>query len=401
MKLAKRVQLVATPLLNTLCIKSRNLYNVANWYVRQEFFNIGERLFYGDLYSMLRHHYTYVELQRIAGSHAPQQVLRQVDKAWKAFFSAIVAWRDDPHKFNRRPRPPHYKRPGEGNVVQFTKQQTRVRDGAVRLPEILMKLGMPAIKTRYADIEILGIRIVPFGDRYNYEILHEIKEQDIGLDKGKSIGIDIGLVNTATTSDGLIVKGGAIKSINHFYNKSIAICTSIAKHVNNVDITRYMKKLVRVRNNKIHDKMHQASRYVINHCIDYGISTIFIGYNANWKDGIELGKRNNQNFVQAPLLKFVKQIEYKGALIGITVRRVTEEFTSQTCSRCGQRRKANRVHRGLYTCKRCGLVINADVNAARNIRDKALRERQPVVEAAGNVTDTGGLNPPIESKVVV
>jgi len=400
MKLAKRVQLKPTKLLEDLCIKSRNLYNVANWYVRQDMFNLGNLLFYTDLHAMLRHHETYVDLQALAGSHAPQQVLRQVEKAWKGFFAAMKAWRDDPSKFRGRPRPPAYKRKGEGNVVSFTNTQTRVRDGTVRLPEKLMARGMPVIKTAYTDDEVIGVRIVPFGDRYNYEILHEVDVQDLGLDRGKAIGVDIGLNNAVTTSDGKIVKGGAIKSINQHYNKQLAKYKSIAKKVNDLEMTNQIRKLARVRNNKIHGKMHQVSRELIDHCIATGTGTIIIGYNAGWKDSINIGKRNNQNFVQVPFLTLVEMIEYKAMLVGIEVCRVTEEYTSQACSRCGQRRKANRMHRGLYTCKRCGLIINADINAARNIKQKGLREQQPVVEAVARVVDRGGMNPPFEIKAV-
>ena len=130
---------------------------------------------------------------------------------------------------------------------------------------------------------------------------------------------------------------------------------------------------------------------------DAGIGTLFIGYNSGWKKYINLGKRTNQNFVQVPFLKLIRMIKYKAELEGIDVHRITEEYTSQTCSHCGLRRKANRVHRGLYKCKRCGLVINADINAARNMKEKGLREQQPVVEAAGKVVDIGGMNPPLES----
>ena len=71
MKLAKRVQLPASTLLGNLCIKSRNLYNVATWYVRQDFINLGNLLFYDDLYVMLRDHPCYVGLQAFAGAHPP------------------------------------------------------------------------------------------------------------------------------------------------------------------------------------------------------------------------------------------------------------------------------------------------------------------------------------------
>jgi putative transposase len=96
--------------------------------------------------------------------------------------------------------------------------------------------------------------------------------------------------------------------------------------------------------------------------------------------------------VQIPFLALVTQMEYKGALAGIVVHRVTEEYTSQDCSRCGLRHAASRVHRGLYKCKHCGLVINADINSARNIDKKAIREQPLVVGAAVGVADSGGLD---------
>ncbi len=44
MMIAKRVQVPASRLLNDLCMLSRNLYNVANWYMRQDFYNLGNQL---------------------------------------------------------------------------------------------------------------------------------------------------------------------------------------------------------------------------------------------------------------------------------------------------------------------------------------------------------------------
>ena len=394
MRLSKRVQLAASPLLHGACALSRALYNIANWYVRQDLFHLENRLFYTDLYAMLRHHPCYVALQAMAGAHVPQQVLRQVDNAWNAFFKAMIAWKQDPSGFRGCPKPPGYKRKGTGNVVSFTKQQVRVRDGHVRLPEKFMKQGMPAIPTTFADDEVIGVRIVPCGDRYTYEILHEVAEQDLGLNKDNMLGVDIGLENIATTSGGFTAKGGALKSVNQYYNKQVAKAKSIAKSVNGRDTTKRIARMTRVRNNTVHDLLHKVSRALVDDCISRNVGTVFIGHNPGWKDSISLGSRTNQNFVQVPLLRLVEMVEYKAALVGIDVLRITEEFTSQACSRCGLRRKANRVHRGLYKCKRCGLLVNADVNAARNILQKGIRERQPVVEATAKVADRGGLNPP-------
>ena len=81
MQLVKRIQLRKTELLDKLCIKSKNLYNVALYETRRYFFNEGKPLFYRDLWRLLKEHKNYLEFKEIAGSHPPQQVLKQVGRA--------------------------------------------------------------------------------------------------------------------------------------------------------------------------------------------------------------------------------------------------------------------------------------------------------------------------------
>lgn len=87
---------------------------------------------------------------------------------------------------------------------------------------------------------------------------------------------------------------------------------------------------------------------------------------------IDKNLRKYQNFVFVPFLKLIQQIEYKSKMVGITVIRTSEEYTSQTCSSCGIIRKGNRKYRGLYVCNNCGMVLNADVNASKNILQKGV-----------------------------
>ena len=101
-----------------------------------------------------------------------------------------------------------------------------------------------------------------------------------------------------------------------------------------------------------------------------------------------MGRRNNQNFIQLPFLKLIRKIEYKAELAGIEVRRETEEYTSQTCFNCGIISKKNRKHRGLYVCSNCGHVINADINASKNIIKKGFPE-------SVWIGTRGGLDPPL------
>jgi putative transposase len=112
---------------------------------------------------------------------------------------------------------------------------------------------------------------------------------------------------------------------------------------------------------------------------DSVIRPIVIGYNPRWKQECHLGGRTHQNFVQLPLLFLIRQVQYKAALAGIIVVLVDERYTSR-CSFVGgesvgrQAQYADRrVRRGLFR-SRGGRIINADVNAAYNILQKAFPE---------------------------
>ncbi len=388
MQLVKRIQLRKIEILDNLCIKSKNLYNVALYETRIYFFKEGKPLFYRDLWKLLKEHKNYLEFKEIAGSHPPQQVLKQVGRAWKSFFKALKAWKKNPDKFLGKPRIPKYKKKDGRNVVQYTSLQSRIRDGYCLLPK---KVGMQKIKTNLEKCK--GVRIVPYGDKYVFEIIYEKKCEDLKLDKNRIAGIDLGVNNLVAMSnnfnrDGVIIKGGIAKSVNQYYNKKLAKFKSNAKKINKKHITNRILRLHRIRNNKIEDIFHKISKKTINYCIKNNIGTIIIGYNAGWKQRCNMGKKNNQNFVQLPFLKLIHKIEYKAELVGIEVRRETEEYTSQNCSNCGITSKKNRKHRGLYVCSNCGHVINADINASKNIIKKGFPESVWI----GNI---GGLNPPL------
>ena len=79
------------------------------------------------------------------------------------------------------------------------------------------------------------------------------------------------------------------------------------------------------------------------------------------------GRRVNERLHRIPFGRFVRLLAYKAAMHGITVHTVNEAYTSQTCSRCGYRARANRRQRGWFHCQKCNFQLNADVNAARNI----------------------------------
>ncbi len=106
MRLTEQIQLNKTNQLSYLCHLSKNLYNLANYYMRQEYFYLGNWLRYYDLWYMLKEKEPYKKLP----SQTAQQTLKLVDKNWKSFFQALKTYKKHPEKYLGTPKPPHYKK---------------------------------------------------------------------------------------------------------------------------------------------------------------------------------------------------------------------------------------------------------------------------------------------------
>ena len=373
MKLAERIQVKKTPRLAKTCHLAKNLHNLANYYVRQEFFSLGNWLRYDDLWHALKDEDAYSCLP----SQTSQQVLKMVDRNWKSFFNAMKEWHTNPGKFLGRPRPPRYKKKDGEYLVVFTNQQCRIKGGYVHFPK---KAKLPAVKTRLSD-QTCHVRIIPRGIYYVVEIIHEQLEVNLGLNTGRIAGIDLGLTNVVTIVNNaglkpVIIKGGIVKSINQFYNKRTATYRSLKDKTGMTFETNRLKKLARTRSNRLDDVFHKISRKVIDYCIALDLGTVVIGYNPTWKQGITIGKVNTQNFVQVPFFKLIHMIRYKAELRGIEVILVNEAYTPKCIfldDEPIERRErycGHRVSRGIFMSQ-CKTRINADVNAACNIVKKA------------------------------
>ena len=103
--------------------------------------------------------------------------------------------------------------------------------------------------------------------------------------------------------------------------------------------------------------------------------TVIGSKNPHWKQEVNLGKRTNQAFVNIPHTRFIDQLRYKAALVGITVV-VTEESYTSKCSFLDNEAitkhetyMGKRKHRGLFVASD-GRQINADINGAANILRK-------------------------------
>jgi len=360
--------------LSYLCHIAKNLYNEANYQIRQNFLKKKTWIRYNELYQKIKSSENY----KLLPAQTSQQILRFLDRNWKSFFRTLKVWKKDPEKFSSRPRIPKYKRKDGEFVVIFTNQQCKIKNGWLHFPK---KSRLSPIRTRITN-HLHQVRIIPRGEKYVIEIIHEKEPIDLKLNGNRIVGIDLGLNNlvTVVNNAGLepfIIKGGIVKSINQYYNKQLAKLRSIKSKQGYKFETKRIQRLTLKRNNKIMDVFHKISRKIIQYCIENDFGRIIIGYNQGWKQKIKMGRRTNQNFVQVPFLNLVKMIQYKALLVGMNVELVDESHTSKCSFLDGESIEhhehyaGRRVKRGLFKT-RSAKLINADVNGAYNIIKKAV-----------------------------
>ena len=194
------------------------------------------------------------------------------------------------------------------------------------------------------------------------------------------MGIDLGLVNFASISNNVginptIIKGNFIKAENQYFNKQKAFYTSCLKKYSN---TKNLSRLSRNRSNRLKDYFYKISHYIINLAKINNIDTIIVGKNDSWKQNVNIGKVNNQNFVSIPYNQFLIILENLCIKNNIHIIFREESYTSRASfidmdniptykeENESYKFSGKRTKRGLYKTKE-EILINADINGASNI----------------------------------
>src|SRR4028119_1125354 len=368
--------------IDELAFKSKNLYNAANYVIRQSFTYGWGYINYNEMNRLMKSHQAYKALP----AKVSQQILMILDKNWKSFFKAVKAYKTDSSKFTGRPKRPLYKDKVKGrNILVYTIQaisSTQLKKGIIKLSgtEIL-------IKTKVNPDRICQVRLVPKCDSYVIEVIYNEQESTVSDDKFVA-SIDLGLDNlVALTSNQpgftpLLINGRPLKSINQFYNKRKARLQTQLK--GSRKSSPRIQRLTRCRHQKIDNYLHHTSRLIVDLLIAKQIGTLVIGKNAQWKTEIDLGKQTNRSFVNIPHARLIEMLEYKARLVGVKVIVQEESYTSKSnflnldpipvYGHTGAEDmvfSGKRIKRGLYKTL-VGQLINSDVNGAYNILRKAI-----------------------------
>ena len=359
-------------IIDEMCFNSKNLYNEANYVIRQKFIESGEYIPYKDMNFEFKTHENY----KLCFSQPANCTLRLLDKNWKSYFKAIKDWKEHPNKYLGMPKLPKYL-PKDGRfpwmipnnqlVYDYEKSTIYIRNRHMNDYDWHCRcLGRP-----------IQVRFIPHGNHYTMEIVYEIEIEDIDKDmvSERIAAIDIGVDNLVTMTNNImespiIINGKPLKSINQQYNKQKAKMQSDLMKRNGQHWSNKLETLSYKRNQRIKNYMHNTSALIIKWCVEHNIDTLVVGKNDTWKQE----KKHMQNFTSIPYEMLLGQLQYKCENAGIKYIEVNEAYTSGTSYLDNESptkenyNKERRVQRGLFQAK--NTLINADVNGSLQIMRK-------------------------------
>lgn len=411
--------------LRALCRLSKNLYNVGLYTVRQYWFAERKHLQYESNYHQCKGNENY----KLLNTDIAQQTLKVVDRTFKSFYGLINAVKTG--SYQQKVKLPCYL-PKDGYFLliipcgwsarkdkqtgeRFKVPRLAIKDGKFRIPM------SNSFKAEYGEVwipfpkricyeSLKEIRIHPcYNARFfQVEFIEEVETTPAQSNPDKALAIDLGIDNFATcvTTAGasFILDGKPIKSFNQWFNKRNAKLQSIKDKQGIKGYTLQQARLTLKRNNQIRDYLNKAVRYIADYCIEHGIGHIIVGYNPGIKQGINIGKVNNQKFVQIPYHSFRLKLQAICQRYGWTYQEQEESYTSQASAIDGDEIpvynadnpvayefSGKRIKRGLYRSKN-GHLINADANGSWNIGRKSNHKGFQAGVISGSLTAPRRIN---------
>lgn len=386
-----------TEILKFICQRSNSLYNQAIYFVRRNHELTRPGLLpnvpYSVLCSELKDQWNYSMLC----AQAAQQTLKSVHEAFDSYKGLMSLWLTG--SLEIRPLEPKYRKrgglfpvtyPAAAVTFYLDRDQVRIPLGnGIKEDSGLTELFIPCphgLKTE----QIKEVLILPRNGTFYAVYVYKTQSFVADVDFNIALGIDPGLSNwlTCVSTDGksFIIDGRKIKSLNQQYNKRVATLKSGKTQGFWSD---QLAAITEKRNRQIRDAINKAARFIINRCLADRIGTVIFGWNQGNKDGINIGQKNNHEFVQIPTAKLKDRIAQLCKQYGLRFVETEESYTSQSSfldddflptyggeipagwkpsGKRGQKQKGVRhnLGRGGYQTAQA-VRVNSDCNGAINI----------------------------------
>ena len=387
-------------------IESKEIYNYANYVIRQIFFKKSRNNKYNmdfvDEYPELKDLFlNYIDenkqfttlfckiIRKFAklkefsiNSKIVHSIIRRLKADWDSYWALFNLAKNK--EYDKKINIPKYKK--QYNLVEYGNQvlsKKKLKLGFIGTDK--MKQGFKLSK-KQKDLNCKCFRIFYKNNNFVCELIYEKEINDQTNSTGKVASIDLGLENLFTVAfnynkKGISFKGTKLKSINQYFNKETSKLQSLLPKKEYC--SKRINHLFYKREEQLRNVIGFYSNRLMELLVKEEIYTLVIGHNKNWKDKINIGKVNNQNFVSIPFSKIIDIIKYKAEDHGIKCIEQEESYTSKasfldndnipTFNEDENQKhtfSGKRITRNLYQTKN-NKIIDADLNGALNIMKKA------------------------------
>ena len=374
-------------ILEFICSEANKLANCGIYYCRQMWFKARHFVTKSELDSALKVNPHFQAMR----SACAQQILHDVVESFTSYKKLLSLWKKG--ELVERPRPPKYRKKGGMAVVSCPARWIKLVDGMVKIPlgkQVKAWFGLAhfllPMPSNLDFKSIKEFRIVPRNKCFYLECVYQQGESKKIEPNLNVLGIDHGLDNWLTcvsnTGKSFIVDGQKVKSQNQWYNKRVA---QIKKGKSQDYWDNELAALTEKRNRQMRDNVNKAARFIVNWCLKNDVSIIVFGWNKRQKDSLNIGKKNNQEFVQIPTAKLKNRISQLSEQYGLKFVETEESYTSKASfldndwlptvgeKPDGWQPSGKRIKRGLYRASN-GQLINADCNGSGNIIRKVITQ---------------------------
>jgi putative transposase len=374
-----------SPELDELTFKCKNLYNKANYILRQEFIQNGKYISKFTMFTVMKDEPEY----KCMPVRVSRGVLRTLDGNWLSFFSCIKKWKSNKSLFKGKPNLPNYlsktgRFTGIFPDLAVLQNKKLIERGVIKLSGLKLEIPVQT-KNKIVEVQVIPTKT----NKFKINIIYDYKEKELKPNNKSYCSIDLGINNLMTVTSNkqgiqpFIVNGKPLKSINQYYNKTKAEYQSeLHKEIYS---SKRIQKLTFKRGLKINDYLHKSSKYIVDFCLRNEINTLILGYNEFWKSDVNMKKKDKQNFIQIPFEKLKFMLEFKCKKYGINFITNEESYTSQASflnldtiptyikgNNTDNVFSGYRKYRGLYKIKGSKTCINSDVNGSYNIMRKVV-----------------------------
>lgn len=310
-----------------------------------------------------------------------QNIVDKLKSNWNSYWKLLKMRKN--YTYNKKISIPSYKK--HYNLVEYNNQvisKKKLKLGFIGTATMIEGFK---ISKKHKDLKYKSFRIYEKNNKFICEAIYEKEIQQIKK-SDRVASIDMGLENLFTIAfnynkKGISIKGTKLKSINQYFNKLKSELQS------RLPKTHYVSKFINQLLHKRNEQLRNYIGYYINKLIkilnEENVSKLIVGYNKGWKQNINVGNKNNQNFVNIPFKKILDILKYKLEDNSIECIEQEESYTSKASyldnddipiykenDNTNYIFSGKRIKRGVYKSKQ-GKIINADLNGALNILKKS------------------------------